>query len=93
MTEEVVEFPITGELDLHTFRPNEARPLVSDYLAECLARDIYRVRIIHGRGKGALRATVRAVLAKHPRVVNFGDAPPQEGGWGVTWAELSGKED
>ncbi len=88
MTDDPVVFPITGELDLHTFRPGEVHLLVKDYLEECIALSIFKVRIITGKGKGQLRATVRAVLAKHPRVVEFGDADRREGGWGVTWAVL-----
>ncbi len=36
-----VPLPITGELDLHTFRPSDAGTLIPAYLAECLARGIF----------------------------------------------------
>jgi len=69
--DEPIQLPIDGVLDLHTFRPSEIKNLVADYLAECQARKILRVRIIHGKGIGNLRRTVHALLAKHPAVVEF----------------------
>jgi DNA mismatch repair protein MutS2 len=48
------------------------------------------VRIIHGKGTGALRAAIREALAGHPLVRRFESAPPQEGGDGVTIALLAG---
>ena len=48
-----IELPIEGELDLHTFRPQDVKDLAPDYLAACRQKGIYRVRIIHGKGTGA----------------------------------------
>jgi len=45
--------------------------LVPDYLDECKKRGIVDVRIVHGKGTGALRETVHAVLAKREDVVQF----------------------
>jgi dsDNA-specific endonuclease/ATPase MutS2 len=45
------------------------------------------VRIVHGRGAGVQRATVRAILERDPRVVRCGDAADASG-WGATVAEL-----
>jgi DNA-nicking Smr family endonuclease len=76
--------PIEEVLDLHAFRPADVQDLVEEYLAACRERGFRQVRIIHGRGIGALRETVRAVLARHPAVVSFRDAEPELGGWGAT---------
>ena len=83
-----VEFPINGELDLHTFRPSDVGELVPDYIEACLERGITRVRIIHGKGIGTLRETVHVILRRHPRVIRFELAGPSEGGWGATIAHL-----
>ncbi len=81
------ELPIDGELDLHTFRPDEIADLVEEYLRACLEKEIYEVRIIHGKGKGVLLRTVHALLRKHPSVVDFKlDTGPS--GWGVTMVRL-----
>lgn len=85
-----VAIPIDGVLDLHLFRPAEAKDLVPTYLEECRERGILQVRIIHGKGTGALRETVHAILRRTPAVVSFGLAPGNAGGWGATVVELKG---
>ena len=86
--EEPIQVPIDGVLDLHTFHPRDVKELVSDYLAECRARGILQVRIIHGKGIGNLRRTVHAILSKHPEALSFTLDHPQFGGWGATLVQL-----
>ncbi len=83
-----VPLPIDGTLDLHTFLPREVKTLVPDYLAACRERGILHVRIVHGKGTGALRQTVHALLARLPEVVSFRTASEDGGGWGATLVEL-----
>ncbi len=85
---DVVEFEIDGVLDLHTFSPKDVKFLVPDYLVECKKRKIYSVRIIHGKGTGALRDTVHAILKRSPLVQSFKLAEGGSGGWGATVVEL-----
>ncbi len=84
---EPVDFPIDGTLDLHTFLPRDVGSLVPEYLTECRRRGIYLVRIIHGKGTGALRETVHSILSRLPEVEAYylaGDASS----WGATIVEL-----
>lgn len=83
-----VELPITDVLDLHGFLPREVPDVVRDWLDAAHERGYRALRIVHGRGIGVQRQTVRALLARDPRVVAFGDAPPEAGGWGATWVTL-----
>ena len=81
---EPVNLPIEDALDLHAFAPRDVRPVVDEYLKEAAARGFREVRLIHGRGIGVQRASVQALLAAHPLVERFVDAPPERGGWGAT---------
>jgi len=65
------EFPIDGTLDLHTFRPEDVKDLVPDYLDECRNRGILRVKIIHGKGTGVLQRIVHSILAGLPDVAEY----------------------
>lgn len=86
---EPVEIPIDGVLDLHAFRPAEVKDLVPEYLAECRRRGILRVRIVHGKGRGALRRTVHALLGRLDGVAGYRPAGEDAGGWGATLVELT----
>jgi DNA-nicking Smr family endonuclease len=81
---EPVNLPIEDALDLHAFAPKDVRPVVDEFLKEAAARGFREVRLIHGRGIGVQRASVQALLAAHPLVERFFDAPPERGGWGAT---------
>ena len=81
---EPVTLEITDVFDLHPIPPKEARAVVEEYLREARRKGFRQVRIIHGKGIGVQRETVRAVLARTPFVENFSDAPPEAGGWGAT---------
>ena len=83
-----VKIPITDEIDLHTFRPEEVADLLDDYFRACIKKNIVVVRVIHGKGTGALKKRVHAVLKNNPRVTAFRDAAPEAGGWGATLVEL-----
>jgi DNA-nicking Smr family endonuclease len=85
---EMIELPINGVLDLHTFRPADVKYLVPDYLAECRKRGILDVRIIHGKGTGVLQRSVHAILARLPEVAAFRLAGEDAGGWGATLVRL-----
>ena len=83
-----IELPITGELDLHTFRPADLGELIPAYLSECASRGIGEVRIVHGKGTGTLRATVQALLRRSPLVASFRSGDETSGSWGATLVTL-----
>jgi DNA-nicking Smr family endonuclease len=84
----VLPLPIDGVLDLHTFPPQVVKGVVLDYLEACQERELLEVRIIHGKGIGNLRRTVRALLERHPEVVGFAEASAAYGGSGATIVRL-----
>ncbi|MDB4966763.1 MAG: mismatch repair protein MutS [Myxococcales bacterium] len=86
--DEVVELPVDGELDLHTFAPHEVKELVADYVEEAAGRGIFELRIVHGKGTGAMKRLVHTVLERHELVVAFRTADERAGGWGATLVQL-----
>jgi len=84
---EPVEYPIDGELDLHTFHPREIRDLIPEYIHACREKGIYQIRIIHGKGKGVLRESVHSLLRKLPEVEYFWQEG-SAGSWGATVVRL-----
>jgi len=87
-----VPIPIEDALDLHAFAPRDVASVVAEYLDAAVVRGLREVRLIHGRGTGTQRQIVRGVLARHPRVAGFTDAPPERGGWGATVVRLTSDE-
>lgn len=87
-----VEYPITGELDLHTFRPEEVAELLDSYLAECQRRGFERVRVVHGKGIGTLRALVHARLRRSSHVSGIAAGDEHSGGWGATIVTLKARD-
>jgi len=81
------QFPIDGTIDLHTFEPKDIKSLIPDYIEACIEKDIFQIRIIHGKGAGTLRKIVHNILDKNPNVIRYGQDNIQ-GGWGATVVEL-----
>ena len=90
--EEPVEIPIDGTLDLHMFHPRDVKQLVPDYLAACREKGILHIRIVHGKGSGALRETVHAVLRRLPYVIGFRLPGGDAGSWGATEVKVRGAD-
>jgi dsDNA-specific endonuclease/ATPase MutS2 len=86
---EVVRLPLEDHIDLHPFRPRDVRSVVESYLEQAVEAGFREVRLIHGRGIGVQREIVRSLLARHPAVESFADAPATRGGWGATVVRLA----
>ena len=79
---------VTPELHLLGRTTDEARDLVEHYLDDAFVAGLPTVRLVHGKGTGALRKTVRDLLTAHPLVESFREGEPSEGGAGATVAAL-----
>ncbi|MFL5660629.1 MAG: Smr/MutS family protein, partial [Ktedonobacteraceae bacterium] len=77
------------QLDMRGWRVEDALEELETYLNDAAMSGMSSVRIVHGKGTGALRSAVRQQLAHHPLVKSYTSAPPNEGGDGVTIVKLS----
>jgi len=79
---------ISREIDIRGTTVAEAEELLNKYIDDAILAGLSDVRIIHGKGTGALRKGIRTYLIEHPHIkdVRFGDM--NEGGDGVTVAQL-----
>ena len=75
---------VDSELHMRGQRAAGADQLVDDYLNDAYLQRLPYVRIVHGKGTGALREVVRQVVSKHPLVERYETPPHNEGGDGVT---------
>jgi hypothetical protein len=85
---DVVTVEPDGELDLHTYRPEQVRGVVEAYIEECRRLGVTQLRIVHGKGIGNLRRTVHALLERHEAVAGFRLGGSGEGSWGATVVDL-----
>lgn len=89
MEDDPIRIPITDVFDLHSVPDKDAKAVVEEYLEQARLHGFRHVRIIHGRGIGARREMVRAILERTEFVESYCDAPAEAGGWGATLAVLS----
>jgi len=79
---------VSPELDLHALTVDEALPLIHGYLNDACLAGMKEVRIVHGKGTGALRRVVMRELKNHPLVKSFRTGSRYEGSTGATIVEL-----
>jgi DNA mismatch repair protein MutS2 len=77
------------EVDLRGLRAEELDTALLQALDDAIRADLPALRIIHGKGTGALRERVAEMLSKDTRVRQFRLGAWNEGGMGVTIAELT----
>jgi DNA mismatch repair protein MutS2 len=85
------DIPSANELRLRHLTLDEALPKLDQYLHDAFMTGLVQVRIIHGKGTGILRTSVRRELGKHPLVKSFRAGGYGEGGQGVTIVEMADK--
>ena len=86
---DTIEHPLSDVIDLHTIPARDVKRVVEEYLHQAHEAGFSAVRIIHGKGLGVQRKTVRSILARSALVYDWTDAPPQAGGLGATIVRLS----
>lgn len=79
----------SSEIDLRGIRVSDVDDIVMHAVDNAVRADLKALRLIHGKGTGALRDRVGEMLKKEPRVVNFRLGAWNEGGAGVTVVEFS----
>jgi DNA mismatch repair protein MutS2 len=80
---------VATQLDIRGWRVDQALEDLDSYLNDAVMAGMPAVRIVHGKGTGALRSAVREQLAHHPLVKSYTSASPQDGGDGVTIVRLN----
>lgn len=86
----VVERPrdAPSEINVIGCTAEEAREQVDKFLDQAYVAGRFRLRVVHGHGKGVLKKTLHEMLASHAHVEKFYPAPQHEGGAGATIVEL-----
>jgi DNA mismatch repair protein MutS2 len=79
---------ISPEVRLMGLRAEEALTRLDDYMDDVCLAGLSPVRIVHGKGTGALKRVVWEYLQEHPNVAGFRHPKEEEGGSGVTLVEL-----
>ena len=86
---DIPEIEARSEIDLRGLRAAEIEDVVMQAVDSAVRADLKSLRIIHGKGTGALRERVAEMLRKESRVSSFRLGAWNEGGAGVTVAELA----
>jgi DNA mismatch repair protein MutS2 len=83
------KFPETQyRLDIRGRKPEEADFEILKFIDDSYMTGQERIEILHGKGTGALKKTVKEILDKHEKVKNYYFAPIEFGGEGITIVEL-----
>lgn len=76
------------ELKLLGLTFDEAMPLIDDFLDNAALAGLHNLRIVHGKGTGALRSKVRDYLRRKKGVLGIDTPAMSEGGSGVTVVKI-----
>jgi DNA mismatch repair protein MutS2 len=83
-----INFDAKTEIDVRGMYSDEAVKTVEQAISAALTGNVHSLRIIHGKGTGALRQAVQLHLQNHPAVKSQRNGLLTEGGAGVTVVEL-----
>lgn len=88
------QYSVGDEIDLHSMNAESARAALDEFIGRARARMLSCVKVIHGKGlrsKGegpVLKRLVNHWLRRHPAVVAFASAKPNDGGTGAVYVLL-----
>lgn len=77
-----------GKLDIRGLRHEEAMEILQTFMDEALLSNAHELRIVHGKGSGALRRAVLQKLREYPTIKDIRHPEPNQGGDGVTIVDL-----
>ncbi|KPL85506.1 endonuclease MutS2 [Herpetosiphon geysericola] len=80
---------VSMQLDMRGWRASDVENQLDHYLNDAYLANLSEVRLVHGKGTGALRQVVRTLLKRHPLVESYNSGSQGEGGDGVTIAKMS----
>ena len=84
-----ITMPVSGSrIDIRGEKPEEAEFEIIKFVDGAYTSGLERIEILHGKGTGVLKKTVNEILKNHDKVKNFYFAPIEQGGEGITIAEL-----
>ncbi|HWF66845.1 MAG TPA: Smr/MutS family protein [Acidobacteriaceae bacterium] len=79
---------VTSEINVIGRTVEEATDALEKFLDQAFLEGLPRIRIVHGSGMGILRKALRAYLSAHPQIASVTEPPHNQGGAGVTIAEI-----
>jgi DNA mismatch repair protein MutS2 len=77
------------EIDIRGLRVEEAISKIQEFVDEAIMFEVGQLRILHGKGHGILKETIREFLRAEPMVRNFKDEHVDFGGAGITVVNLA----
>lgn len=77
------------DIDVRGQRAEEAIPKIQEFIDEAIMFEVAQLRILHGKGHGILKETIRNFLRTEPMVRNFNDEHVDFGGAGITVVNLA----
>lgn len=83
-----IKFDIKSRIDIRGMRAEEALRHIEDFLSDAILNNLDLVTIIHGKGTGALRASLHDYFRYHPQIESYRLGELVEGGSGVTIVKL-----
>lgn len=77
-------YSVSTQLDIRGQRAEAAKSLIEKFLDDAILAGLREVRILHGKGSGALKQLTRDLLKNYKQIEKFSDAPEEQGGAGIT---------